>query len=231
MNRVHPGVNSRFSPEAILIFRKIGRGWGGISESPPWDCNQPTGPAGTLGRPQQARGRMPCDHGTHRLRVSGSSEHTTDLIQIAPALGRAAHPMAAACCRPGPTGPPARVLPPVPAVGVSLSGYSNKYFNGGHSSRKCSAPAPVAEIARLQVVSAAPHAYPPDDAHVLRLTLTLRGIRSGTVSLSPETMRSCIARNSRRTIPKKPQRLARGEGRCERCSTIDFSKRPSVFSS
>jgi hypothetical protein len=89
----------------------------------------------------------------------------------------------------------------------------------------------VAEIARLQVVSAAPHAYPPDDAHVLRLTLTLRGIRSGTVSLSPETMRSCIARNSRRTIPKKPQRLARGEGRCERCSTIDFSKRPSVFSS
>ena len=219
MNRVHPGVNSRFSPEAILIFRKIGRGWSGISESPPWDCNQPTGPVGTLGRPQQARGRMPCDHGTHRLRVSGSSEHTTDLIQIAPALERAAHPMAAACCRPGPTGPPARVLPPVPAVGVSLSGYSNKYFNGGQSSRKCSAPAPVAEIARLQVVSAAPHAYQPDDARV-RLPLTLRGIRSGTVFLSPETLRSSIARNSRRTI-KSPG--ARHE---VRAGVIDV--RPSI---
>ena len=65
-----------------------------------------------------------------------------------------------------------------------------------------SAPAPVAEIARLQVVSAAPHAYQPDDAHV-RLPLTLRGIRSGTVFLSPETLLSCIARNSRRTIQKR----------------------------
>ncbi len=64
---------------------------------------------------------------------------------------------------------------------------------------RLSAPAPVAEIARLQVVSAAPHAYQPDDAPV-RLPLTLRGIRSGTVFLSPETLRSCIARNSRRTV-------------------------------
>ena len=175
MNRVHPGVNSRFSPEAILIFRKIGRGWGGISESPPWDCNQPTGPAGTLGRPQQAWGRMPCDHGTHRLRVSGSSEHTTDLIQIAPAPERAAHPMAAACCRPGPTGRPAgycHTLPP--QRGVSLSGYSSLPM-----AERLSAPAPVAKINRLQVVSAAPHAYQPDDANV-RLPLTLLGIRSGT---------------------------------------------------
>ena len=133
MNRVHcaqhPGVNSRFSPEAILIFRKIGRGWGGISESPPWDCNQPTGPAGTLGRPQQARGRMACDHGTHRLRASGSSERSDDAIQIAPARGRAVNPMAAACCRPGPTGRPGGYCHPVPAasVGVSLSGYSNHF--------------------------------------------------------------------------------------------------------
>ncbi len=66
-------------------------------------------------------------------------------------------------------------------------------------SERLSAPAPVAEIARLQVVSAAPHAYQPDDARV-RLPLTLRGIRSGTVFLSPETLRSCIARKSRRTI-------------------------------
>jgi hypothetical protein len=111
MNRVQPRVNSRFSPKAILIFRKIARGWGGILERPPWGRNEPTGHSGPLGSPQQVRGRMPCDHGTHRLRVSGSSEHSTDAIQIAPARGRAAHPMAAACCRPGPTGRPARVLP------------------------------------------------------------------------------------------------------------------------
>ena len=92
-----------------------------------------------------------------------------------------------------------------------------------------SAPAPVAEIARLQVVSAAPHAYPPAGAYVW-LALTLRGIRSGTLFLSPETLRSCIARNSRQTIQKIP-RSARGDGRCERCSTIDLSKRPPVFSS
>ncbi len=124
---VHPRVNSRFSPEAILIFRKIARGWGGISESPPWVRNESTGTAGPLDSPQQVRGRMPCHgdhwHGTHLLRGSGSSEHTTDLIQIAPALGRAAHPMAAACCRPGPTGPPGGYCHPAPAVGVSLSGY------------------------------------------------------------------------------------------------------------
>ena len=119
MNRVHLGVNSRFSPEAILIFRKIARGWGGISESPPWGRNEPTGPSGPLGRPRQVGGRMPCDHGTHRLRVSGSSEHSTDAIQIAPARGRAVHPMAAACCRPGPTGRPGRVLPTVPAGSVT----------------------------------------------------------------------------------------------------------------
>ena len=115
MNRVHLGVNSRFSPKAILIFRKIARGWGGILESPPWGRNEPTGHSGPLGRPHQVRGRMPCDHGTHRLRVSGSSEHSTDAIQIAPARGRAVHPMAAACCRPGPTGRPAgycHTLPP-----------------------------------------------------------------------------------------------------------------------
>ena len=43
MNGVHLGVNSRFSPKAILIFRKIARGWGGILESPPWGRNEPTG--------------------------------------------------------------------------------------------------------------------------------------------------------------------------------------------
>ena len=115
MSQVHHGVNSRFSPEAILIFRKIARGWGGILESPPWGRNEPTGHSGPLGRPHQVRGRMPCDHGTHRLRVSGSSEHSTDAIQIAPARGRAVHPMTAACCRPGPTGRPAgycHTLPP-----------------------------------------------------------------------------------------------------------------------
>ena len=124
MNWVHPGVNSWFSPEAILIFRKIARGWGGILECPPWDRNEPTGSAGPLDRPHQVRGRMPCDRGTHLPRVWGSSEHTTDVIQIAPALGRAVHPMAAACCRPGPTGQPARVLPHFTSCGVSLSGYS-----------------------------------------------------------------------------------------------------------
>jgi hypothetical protein len=101
--------------------------------------------------------------------------------------------------------------------------------NGGKSSRNESAPAPVAELARLKVVSAAPHAYPPDCARVRR-PLTLRGIRSGTVFLSPETLRSCIARSSRQTIQKAP-RSARGEGRRERCSTIDLSKHPPVFSS
>jgi hypothetical protein len=125
MKRVHPGVNSRFSPEAILIFRKIASGWGGISESPPWVRNEPTGTAGPLGSPQQVRGRMPCDHSTYLPRGSGSSEHSTDAIQIAPARGRAVHPMAAACCRPGPTGRPARVLPHCTSCGVSLSGYSN----------------------------------------------------------------------------------------------------------
>ena len=120
MKRVHCRVNSRFSPEAILIFRKIARGWGGILESPPWGRNEPTGPSGPLGRPRQVGGRMPCDHGTHLPRGSGSSEHTTDVIQIAHALGRAAHPMAAACCRPGPTGRPAGYCHTVPAV-VSLS--------------------------------------------------------------------------------------------------------------
>ena len=123
INRVHPGVNSRFSPEAILIFRKIARGWGDISESPPWGRNEPTGSSGPLGSPHQVRGRMPCDHGTHLPRVSGSSELTIDVIQIAPARGRAVHPMAAASGRPGPTGPPGGYCHPVPAVGVSLSGY------------------------------------------------------------------------------------------------------------
>ena len=126
MNRVHLGVNSRFSPKAILIFRKIARGWGGILESPPWGRNEPTGHSGPLGRPHQVRGRMPCDHGTHRLRVSGSSEHSDDAIQIAPARGRAVHPMAAACCRPGPTGRPARVLPHCTSCGsVTQWVYSN----------------------------------------------------------------------------------------------------------
>ena len=79
----------------------------GILESPPWGRNEPTGHSGHLGRHHQVRGRKPCEHGMHRLRVSGSSEHSTDAIQIAPARGRAVHPMAAACCRPGPTGRPA----------------------------------------------------------------------------------------------------------------------------
>ena len=140
MNRVHLGVNSRFSPEAILIFRNIARGWGDISESPPLGRNEPTGPSGPLGSPHQVRGRMPCDHGTHLPRVSGSSELTTDVIQIAPARGRAINPMAAAPGRPGPTGPPGGYCHPVPAVGVSLSGYSIKRLtstNGRKSSRKC----------------------------------------------------------------------------------------------
>ncbi len=126
MIRVHPGVKSRFSPEAILIFRKIARGWGGILECPPWDRNEPTGHSGPLGRPHRVRGRMPCDHGTHLPRGSGSSELTTDVIQIAPAPGRAVYPMAAASGRPGPTGPPGGYCHPVPAVGVSLSGYSSR---------------------------------------------------------------------------------------------------------
>jgi len=173
---------------------------------------------------------MPCDHATHLPRVSGSSERTTDVIQIAPARGRAVHPMAAASGRPGPTGPPGGYCHPVPAVGVSLSGYSIKRLTVLPMAERLSAPAPVANIARLQVVSAAPHAYQPDDAHV-RLPLTLRGIRSGTVFFSPETLRSCIARNGRQTIQKHTVSSARGEGRCERCSTIDLSKRPPVFSS
>ena len=203
MNRVHPGVNSRFSPEAILIFRKIARGWGDISESPPWGRNEPAGSSGPLGSPHQVRGRMPCDHGKHLPGVSGSSELTSDVIQIAPARGRAVHPMAAASGRPGPTGPPGGYCHPVPAVGVSLSGYSIKRLTvlPMAESLQESAPAPVAEIARLQVVSAAPHAYPPAGAYVW-LALTLRGIRSGTLFLSPETLRSCIARNSRQTIQK-----------------------------
>ena len=220
MNRVHRGVNSWLSPEAISIFRKNARGWGGILESPPWGRNEPTGPSGPLGRPRQVGGRMPCDHGTHRLRVSGSSEHSDDVIQIAPARGRAVHPMTAASGRPGPTGPPDGYCHPVPAVGVSLSGYSSRYFQWP---KGCSAPAPVAKINRLQVVSAAPHAYQPEDAHV-RLPLTLLGIRSGKSPIpippdsrfglgneegisvsrltvfprffSPETLRSCIARTA-----------------------------------
>ena len=128
MNRVHPGVNSRFSPEAILIFRKIARGWGGISESPPWDRNEPTGSSGPLGSPHQVRGRMPCDHGTHLPRVSGSSELTTDVIQIAPARGRAVHPMAAASGRPGPTGPPGGYCRTLPATEWVLGGYIHRCF-------------------------------------------------------------------------------------------------------
>jgi len=194
MNRVHLGVNSRFSPKAILIFRKIARGWGGMLESPSWGRNEPTGPSGPLGRPHQVRGRMPCDHGTHRLRVSGSSEHSDDAIQIAPARGRAVHPMAAACCRPGPTGRPAgycHTLPPAECHSVGT-------LESLPMAERLSAPAPVAKINRLQVVSAAPHAYQPDDAHV-RLPLTLLGIRSGTVFprfFSPETLRSCRARTA-----------------------------------
>ena len=132
MNRVHPGVNSRIPPKAILIFRKIARGSGGISESPPWGGNEPTGPAGPLSSPHQVRGRMPCDHGMHLPRVSGSSELTTDVTQIAPARGRAVHPMAAAQAWLAWADGTARwVLSPVPAVGVSLSGYSEhapQYF-------------------------------------------------------------------------------------------------------
>jgi hypothetical protein len=118
MNWVHPGVNSWFSPEAILIFRKIARGWGGILECPPWDRNEPTGHSGPLGRPHRVRGRMPWDRGTHLPRVWGSSELSNDVIQIAPARGRAAHPMAAASGRPRPTGPPGGYCQPVPAVGL-----------------------------------------------------------------------------------------------------------------
>jgi hypothetical protein len=139
MNRVHPGVNSRFSPEAILIFRKIARGWGDISETPPWGRNEPAGSSGPLGRPHQVRARMPFGHGTHLPRVSGSSELTTDVIQIAPARGRAVHPMAPASGRPGPTGPPGGYCHPMPAVGVSLVVYSIKrltVLNGRKSSRE-----------------------------------------------------------------------------------------------
>ena len=94
-----------------------------------------------------------------------------------------------------------------------------QWYSSLPMAERLSAPAPVAEIARLQVVSAAPHAYQPDDAPV-RLPLTLRGIRSGTVFLSPETLRSSIARNSQRTI-KSPG--ARHE---VRAGVIDV--RPSI---
>jgi len=156
---------------------------------------------------------VPCDHATHLHWVLGSSELTTDVIQIAPALGRAVHPMAAACCRPGPTGPPGGYCHPVPAVGVSLSGYSIKRLTVlpmVAESLQESAPARVAEIARLQVVSAAPHAYPPAGAYV-RLALTLRGIRSGTLFLSPETWRNCMARNSRQPSQKTALGTRRGK--------------------
>ena len=86
------------------------------------------------------------------------------------------------------------VLPHFTTCGVlSLSGYSSLPM-----AERLSAPAPVAKINRLQVVSAAPHAYQPDDAHV-RLPLTLLGIRSGTVFprfFSPESLRSCRARTA-----------------------------------
>ena len=128
--QVRLGVKSRFSPKAILIFRKIARGWGGILESPPWGRNEPTGHSGPLGRPHQVRGRMPCDHGTHRLRVSGSSEseHSDDAIQIAPARGRAVNPMAAACCRPGPTGRPAGYCHTLPAAAAEYRSVGTHVF-------------------------------------------------------------------------------------------------------
>ena len=204
MNRVHIGVNSRFSPKAILIFRKIAPGWGGILESPPWGRNEPTGHSGPLGRPHQVRGRMPCDQGTVARTGSGSRGHrntvTTRFKSRRPedvpytrwqlrvvGLGR----------RDGPLGT---------ATLYHLRSIITQWYSSLPMAERLSAPAPVAKINRLQVVSAAPHAYQPDDAHV-RLPLTLLGIRSGTVFprfFSPETLRSCRARTAgkpSKTIP------------------------------
>ena len=71
---------------------------------------------------------MPCDHGTHLSRVSGSLELTTDVIQIAPARERAVHPMAAASGRPEPTGPPGGYCRTLPATEWVLGGYIHRCF-------------------------------------------------------------------------------------------------------
>ena len=60
----------------------------------------------------------------------------TDVIQIAPALGRAAHPMGAASGRPGPTGRPARVLPDSLRIGTANFNFNVPDGCGPGSGRK-----------------------------------------------------------------------------------------------
>jgi len=218
----HLGVNSRFSPKAILILRKIARGWGGILESPPWGRNEPTGHSGPLGRPHQLRGRMPCAwHAPAQgLGVIGT-QYRRNSNRAGP--GTCHTPDGSCALSAWPDGTARWVLPHFTICGVSLSGYSSLPM-----AERLSAPAPVAEIARLQVVSAAPHAYQPDDARV-RLPRSVGSVPA-PYSFDP---RPCVAAllGTAGEPSKTPQRSARGEGRCDRCSTIDLSKRPSVFSS
>ena len=47
----------RIPPETIQTIRKTARGWGGVSESPPWNSNDATGTVGPQGRPGQVRPR------------------------------------------------------------------------------------------------------------------------------------------------------------------------------
>jgi hypothetical protein len=50
-------VIPRIPPETIRTIRKTARGWGGVSESPPWNGNGPNGTVGPQGRPRQVRPR------------------------------------------------------------------------------------------------------------------------------------------------------------------------------
>ena len=59
----------RIPPETIQTIRKTARGWGGVSESPPWNGNGPTrtvGPQGGPG-PGQVRPRLASHHGSQIL--------------------------------------------------------------------------------------------------------------------------------------------------------------------
>ena len=47
----------RIPPETIQTIRKTARGWGGVSESLPWNSNDATGTVGPQGRPGQVRPR------------------------------------------------------------------------------------------------------------------------------------------------------------------------------
>ena len=122
------------------------------------------------------------------------------------------------------------VLPPSTSCGSITEWYSIKRLKvlPMAESLQESAPAPVAEIARLQVVSAL-------SMCISRTTLVC-GCHSRSVGSVPAPYsflpRPCVAASLETAgePSKKAQRSARGEGRCDRCSTIDLSKRPSVFS-